>query len=623
MRTRRTDEVEAFVRVRFPTLAQTAYLVCGDRERATRLAVSALAEVTARGSRAFDEGTPTADTWRALVARLVAEDPSTAPPEPTEGRADVPAALWRAYAGLPVLVRVAIAAEHLEGISVAETALAAKRPTGTLARELAAARVTVTDAHEHARAEAGLDPSTGALEPDLAEAFRRRLDGAPLPVDPWPLLADERRRRHRRTWVAALGSAVVAAAVLAVLLALRPPVDIALPAPSASSGPGPSPSPTRSATPLTRWPARGSLVADPATQASVLAAWGPDAHVLFADDVGTARLVVGWGPTTTDSVRVAVLSGPAGTSALSPTGEGDVLADQAGVVVTGPVAFGTTPTLVLGPPDAEAAEVSIRVSFGSREGPGRTWEPLALQEGVGFVPILGEDLPAVRVRVAGYDGPPTNADLPPFDVPAPPCGQCDADAWVAAAASDMVDRIAAAGGLDATTIQVVPVATGRISSAVLRTALARDRPGLSAADLGCTAYLLPNGRVLSSTIMRTVADGRYRWYGGHLDLHPAGTSAQQPCLLLIDAAGDGSRTYVVAAPGATSMQLVATATRRYVWPDPTPTPDHVGVLQVPPIAAQQELVLQTVRADRMPHTYSVNDIASWTDPFDLVGPSAG
>ncbi len=70
MRRRWANEFEEFVAARWPDLARTAYLVCGDAASAREVTAAALDDLGAHWRRAADEGTPGALAHRAVLRHL-------------------------------------------------------------------------------------------------------------------------------------------------------------------------------------------------------------------------------------------------------------------------------------------------------------------------------------------------------------------------------------------------------------------------------------------------------------------------------------------------------------------------------------------------------------------------
>ncbi len=272
--------------------------------------------------------------------------------------------------------------------------------------------------------------------------------------------------------------------------------------------------------------------------------------------------------------------------------------------------------VVLASPGEQQAQLSGHVSFGRDGGPLRTFHTLPMRDGVAVTELLGTSLPAVRVQTGGYDGPPLGADLAPSGVSAPSCGQCSGERWSAEVARETAARVADATGQAVRWVRVLPGFRGPLARTTVSVAGGGRR--VLVGDIACTAYRLPTGRLLTSTAVRLRVDGRYRWRGGHLAVQPPGARRPPPCTQLVVKGSDGSRVYAVAAPGADAVQLVATATRRSVAPEPTRIPHHTAMLTAAPTAPGQQLVLRTLAADgsRL-HMVSVDGQQGPGDPFDL------
>lgn len=623
MGSRSGDGVDAFVAARYLPLARTAYLVLGETEGATTAALEALDATVAEGARALREGTPTADSRRHLLTRLLEPEPSRGERPDLKAAPDL-VAIDRAYAVLPTLGRVTLAVEHVEGIDAAGAAPAVGRSATEVAAAREAAVAALVEAARRARPAGPLDPPASEIAPvpaTIAEALDRRLDlGAPAlgALDPVAELRRTARTRRRRNRLVAIGSAL--GLVLAATLAVRVAADLPVAAPS--TGPSGSAMQPPSGVggvaaldpgvPLTAWRPRGALVGDRKVVSAAERDWPDGTRLLFAGRLGGGVMVLGWEPSPAPGmVRLQVRGGPGPAASVLK-----VPSDTAVVPLVGRARGGRTPLLVLTAPGVAAIEVSGHISFGRDGGPLRTFRTVAVRDGVAVTDVLGDRVPAVRVRVAGYDGPPLNGDDAPSGVASPACLQCSASRWADAVSGQTAARIADATGQAVRWVEVLPGFDGRLGpTAVSVAGVGRT---VVDGDIACTAYRLPTGRMLTSTAVRARVDGRYVWWGGHLTVEPPGASSAPPCTQLVVKGPDGSRTYAVAAPGAAAMQLVMTSTRRHVAGDPTPTPAHTAVLTAPPTAPGQQVVLRTVDpAGQTLQMVSVDGPAEAGDPFDL------
>lgn len=129
------DAVREFVRLSWPRLVSTAYLLCGDRHEAEDLAQAALVKVVRAWSRIERRDEPYAYARAVLVntaagrwrrrrrhAELTAgQRPPEPAPDPAAGVA-LHDAVWRALATLPPRTRAVLVLRYFEDYSEAQVA---------------------------------------------------------------------------------------------------------------------------------------------------------------------------------------------------------------------------------------------------------------------------------------------------------------------------------------------------------------------------------------------------------------------------------------------------------------------------------------------------------------------
>ncbi len=631
MTAHRSEDLERFAVARWPSLVRTAYLVCGSAAEATRRAADALAALDRDWPAVLGEGAPAARVRALLVRRLLADPPGDATPpldHPTtplgEGSvasgASVEAALLGAFAVLPVLTRTALALDYLEGLTPGECAAALDRPEGEVRAGLERAHETLVAVHRRACLDAGAPADLDdPVDADLRAALRNRAEQAGLAGDPLPLLRDAWAARRRRSRVGALvgaGALAVALAVVLTGLASRAAVD-GVPGPTAS---------TPAVLPVTDWPARGELADEPVVTRAALAQWDPTTHLLYAGDVGTTRIVVGWRPSGfVGGVRISILFGTAGGNALAPDSDySDVeaAASATSIVVVGPPGDGKTPLLVLGPPGGAEAEVSSHVSYALDGRVDRIWSTMFTRNGVAFAQLLGTRLPALRVRIAGYDGPPANSATHPSTMVLTTCASCSAERWRTAVARVVTDQLSAASRVPAGRITTTVLATGTVTETVPATpASPSPDPRRVTLDIACLLHRMPDGATVISSSARTPAFG-VPLTGTQLSVVPAGSATTRPCVLppapATDPTAAGSAPYIVAAR-ASGVRVVPAAL------DPLTPGGYVDIsggaalVSVPGSLPVDRAVLDlTDRTGRGIETWPLGDLVRVVDPFDLT-----
>ena len=536
MRRRWANDFEEFVAARWPDLARTAYLVCGDAASAREVTAAALDDLGAHWRRAADEGTPGALAHRAVLRHLErletgrggwapADDdrpaapgdrtdplPATAGPGrdgSAERRARVLAELLDAYAALPVTARSVVALEHVEGLRPEEAAHTLDLPVDEVLSAVERARTDLAAADGAARTRHGLTPDPGALAGDLADALQGRAEGADLTGDPLALVTARRRARRRHTARVALGVAGTGALVVGGLAVLTA-TDSGTPA---SSRP-PATASTTVWVDASRWPARGGLASDVEVRRVVARDWGVTTRLLYAGVFDGSRIVVGWQPSQgTDNSQIKVLAGPAGQPLSAVVSRSFDTHDTPQALAVLGVPTGTSvPLLVLGRPGVARVETSTRVSYGSSGQVVHHWAGSPLQEGVGELElpvavVPGQPLlPALRVRLEGHDGPAINQGVPDLQITVPACPGCTRAAWAAATTAETVARISAATGVDEVAVTTSTLALGTVRRLELP-APAAAKPVLGEGDLACTLYRLPDGTTLTSSALRIRSGG--------------------------------------------------------------------------------------------------------------------
>jgi DNA-directed RNA polymerase specialized sigma24 family protein len=330
------QEFEQFVDARTPGLLRHAYLLCGDAGRAISLVETGLA--AAYRSWDGDASAAGAAARRAVVVALLRRQSRPRPASrPPAGRGEVADVVWRALAGLPIRRRVVLVLRYADGLADPEIAALLRVRADVVGTEAAAGLTALGRLlRDRGRLEELLPAALAAVEAPPVDtapsAGRPAADGAGARVVGSRLRAADvvarvrRERRHRQVVRTGWVTAVVVVAGLAVAV----PATLGA---GRGSGDGPVPAGTPAADAVRRgllgWPARGELTGDQQLLRSALAAWQSDAadaerpreavSVLYAGEVGGARLVLLQGVDTGGRARVAEITGFPGASGLRVT----------------------------------------------------------------------------------------------------------------------------------------------------------------------------------------------------------------------------------------------------------------------------------------------------------------
>ncbi len=375
--------------------------------------------------------------------------------------------------------------------------------------------------------------------------------------------------------------------------------------------------------------------------------WGPGSHLLFAGTVGASRVIVGY-----DSGRLSapqrvevIVAGPDDDLTVARTHSYPVTGPPRGLAVLGIATPTSVPLLVLGRPTTAIAETSTLVSLAADGGTSRSWSTRTLVGGVGRIelPVArapGQPLlPALRVRLTGYDGPAVNQDIPAQQMPVPTCPSCSDRVWAARTTAAAVARIAAATGLEESAIRTEQTALGTVASPAIHGSAGRravatpaepratgDRVDAAATGvLACALYRLPSGAVLASSAIRVRAGRLTTSWGGELVAVRSGDPARRPCLQLVSVDARGVVTYLGAAPAAATVQLSPASPTTTIAPGPRLTAgDRVVEIEARPDLVPAQRVL-TTRDDsgRTLDVWSFDDLVRWVDPFGIAPASSG
>ncbi|GAA4411086.1 hypothetical protein GCM10023168_31500 [Fodinibacter luteus] len=592
------EDFRRFVAARWPDLEPAARLVLLDTDRARRVTTDVLAELQSTWDAVRDDGAPAACARRAvLLAALEAADGGARRPGRGGARtgatrlADLPGvgdtppdasvlALVPVLLGATPLERAALVASTAWDLGDDEIAALLGMPSERVRTARESVRGRLLAAHGAARAAEGHPEAEWALDRDLEAALDLVLRGPDDPPDPAELVAARSRRVHRRSVV--LGTVGALAVGTAATWGAR---EVARGAASGAPPRPPEPGDPVWTTTAT-WPARGRLAGDPrlavlATSASTTA------RLLFADDVLGRRVVV----------AATAVAGPGGSRLLlwaGPEGVAPALLlqshlvrdrlqfadDVVPLVLTAPRGGGPAGLLLLGRPTVLVAEHSARVRYTPGGDVERTWDEVALRDGVATVPLGDGVPPALRVRIDGYEGGPLAASVPglgPID-PAAPLG--------ASLVAALTPFVAACTGLAPAAVRSRVVHDVGTRGDVL----APERTGVGSDDgdparggrVVVAETLLPGGAVLRS--VRVAGDGR----GGlaALDVETArcipAEQAGDPFAVRLPWFRSNTGRFLVVAPGlgAAHAQLVAVASNVYPTSRVSPLDEGTGVLEV-------------------------------------------
>jgi hypothetical protein len=606
------DDFREFVAARWPDLEAVAFVVTLDAPTARRVTTQALAALHQHWSEALDEGRPGAVARRAVLTAALAAAPSTTqkgsattvPAAPSPDTAPnaatdpwgvpdeddpVLTALEAVVRAASPLERALVGAASVWAAGPDEVADLLGMPPANVRESATTLRRRLVGAHDAARVAQGLAPADWALDVDLDAVVENLLAGQGDPPDP-AALVDEQRRSVRRRSLVVGGAAALAAGAAAWWVVPRGPDT---PPSGGSASPSPSGPPSADdpswARP-SRWAARGRLATDARVQALVVSRSTGFSRLLFADDVSGRRVVVtGTLNAGTEDLIVQAWHGEQGADPTTldevPFQSAYVAENQDAMALTVPRGPGTL-LLVLARPTAPIADYSRVVTATVEGSVHRDWERVTLEGGIGSTLWPEEVGPALRVRCAGFDGP-------AFSTAQTWVGQGGTDA-LAGFAEETSRHVAAAIGLPRDKVRSEVVTDAVVVGSVI------DPTAISAAGGDGRVRVLRtttwDGAVIRS--VRVVDDGRsgMSW----LDLEPpavlpAATPLDEPIVLRLDDARPGVGRFLVIAPGAARVQLLATSPNAY--PVSKVTAIRHGVAVVPVVNANDAAAFRLVRRD--------------------------
>ncbi len=589
------DEFRDFVVACWPDLESAAMLVTLDADTARRVTAGALAGLHHQWQDALDRGVPGALARHAVLGAAVeATVPSSHGPftsrAPVAG--DDPAGESRDPAGesgdpvVPALAdvlrtatpvqRAVLAGGSWWSLHPAEVATLLGEPVTPVVRGSSALRVRLGRAHEAARVAEGLAPAGWSLDRDLDAAIGLLLEGLDDPPDPGALVEERRLTVRRRSLL--VGAAGTLAAGAAGWWVLLDGTEVAGPARrEATTTPGPRDASWGS---TSSWPARGRLAGDTGVQALVLARSSQASRLIWADDVGSRRIVIAAVLDASDSLHTVVRAwqGPRGAD---PTGLADVpltLSTIGGVrdVVALTLAdrdeagsSGSSLVIVLGHPTEQDAAYSTLVVPTPGGGVRRRWTPLTLEEGVGVAAVDRPLSPATRVRVGAYDGPPATPD--PLWL-----GGDSADADPRSFTSAVHAYVERATGIPAWRLHTDVVADSLVHGRVFDPA-APQGAGVDSRVVALRTHT-PGGGVLSSVIVTDDARGG----GDTAVVRPVvvipADRAHDPVVERVGDERDGVARFLVVAPGAARIQLTSRSPADQAVSEVVPTQGRAAVV---------------------------------------------
>jgi len=589
------DDFREFVVARWPDLGGVAFVVTLDAASARRVTTQAFATLHRQWREALDEGRPGWRVRRSVLVAAIAATPTvppTVPPTTPSGEPDddpVRTALEVVVRAATPLERALVGAGSVWAAGPDEVADLLGMPVADVRALAASLRGRLVAAHDAARAAEGLPPAEWTLDGDLEAVVERLLGGQGDPLDPTALVEERRRSLRRRSLVA--GGAAVLAVGAASWWSLRGEATTAVARSSAGAAPtGPPPPDDPSWQSVSRWAARGRLVTDSRVQGLVVSRTSGVSRLLFADDVAGRRVVVAGtlNPGTEDLV-LQTWHGPEGAdpAALDEVrfSSSYVGGAQDAMVLALPTSPGTLLLVLARPPVTEAAyspTVVATVAGTVR----RDWLDVPLRAGIGTSPWPAEAGPALRGRCSVFDGPVLGT----------------AQTWVGQGGRDGM------AGFTAETNRFVAAALGRPEHTVRTEVVTDATVGGSVIDPRATSPRGGDGRVrvLRTTTaegavvrsVRVVDDGRSRvnW----LDLEqptllPADTRRDEPVVGRLDDARADVGRYLVVAPGAARVQLLATSPSAYPVSKVTRTRGGVAVVEV--VNADDAATFRLVRRD--------------------------
>ncbi|MFQ6171495.1 hypothetical protein ACK8HX_07810 [Oryzobacter sp. R7] len=581
-----SEDFRAFVDARWPELESVARVVVLDPTLARQVTSDALGGLSSRWHEAVEGGRPGEDARRALLgAALAAVRPAAARRLPRPGGRVGPArpspvlvpvaASWAEDEALDPVVaavqRSLLAADPLDRALVGarllwearshEVAHLLDRPHGELGAREHALDVRLAAARAQAQREAGLPEEGGwaARERDVADAVASLLHGQGDPPDPTALVVQRTGAVRRRHVLLGGAAAALAAAGGAAAVVLR---DDAPPPPAGTRQALPAPSdPAWSST--QSWPARGPLADDPGVRALVRLPGQPPARVLWAGDVADRRVVVAakQGNVALDGTEVLLWTGRRGapTSTLGVTGlamPGTYgVADLVTLAIGDdpePGAVPTTLLVVLGRPDLAAVGVSRRVRPDPDGEVVRVFDDLGLREGIGTTVLTGAVPGALRIRHRYEELQPASTHSVRTEVD--DAGTPDT-AWFAAGARRVVTELTGAGSASVTSDVVV-------DEVLPAPPFADSGPGSRVVVVHTRT---DSGALLVSAAVLPAAGGEAS-FRPMLVRSASVIPADEPTAPLLTRVEDlrpGVGRYLVVAPGAARVQLIAASPSGY------------------------------------------------------------
>ena len=410
-----------------------------------------------------------------------------------------------------------------------------------------------------------------SLETQLRDALAARADDIEGPLtDPYErvraaVAASRRRRRTAAVGTAAVVSAVAALAVLVPSLAADGNRSTQPAQRTQVVVPGPGDSRWGS---VSTWPTRGSLATD-TTLLTAVANRFATAHVLYAADLPTSRVVLTWDPETGTDGKLTMFAGPRGGSAQDLVETSSTSGGLANAVLLREHADNDSTLVVLARPDVTDAAISRSVQIGLDGSVTRdAFRPVRLVDGVHSE--LLQDSPSSLTRVTVGDAPSARVTLtgPPssgLDDRGSICLSCTGDDFRVEAEKAMGSAVAMTLGLDPSDVGT----TTRYLGPVDREVASRMELGDTDAE-GATTRLhvvdstLPTGQVLRSALVVTqakdTASAMQLASGVPID---AATAGVRPFVLHGSASKPATTSYEVFAPDAAEVRLVSSSPSLY------------------------------------------------------------
>ncbi len=606
------DGFEQFALARWPDLEAVAVAATLDLVGARAVTSRTLGQLRRRWRTATEDGRPTVEAQRVLLAELGRWGRGRAGPResaPTEvdpalrTAADAagpgPLALLETLADEPPLVRAALAATRSWRTPVEQVTALAGRAGAGLVHATTSARGRLATAHAAAREAEGLPPDPEGVDDDLDLLLARMAQTSPPApgADELAALATTARRRVRRRAVLAGGAALAGAGALGWLTWGRP-----------TPSPGPHASPTALPAPddptwlaLSRWPPRGSLASDPVVLSAIEDRAPADTRLLYAGEDHDVRIVVGTRRPDDTGADLWVLSGGSGTDI-------ELLSQ---LQVSPPWLFGSTTAVAVAVPRGDdcvilamAPRASSSASFSTHVRPTpqgsveRDATTIALTDGVGSALVGGHPGIATRIACGDYDGPlPRPADWGP---------DYDEDPEVRAA------RIVA----DLTGTPVSRLGTRRIRFPVGPVPGTPYRVGDAPLTADIVTVTTPDGAVVRTAHVAVERGGVEDVVDGRPMVVVASADAEAPVVLRIDDWSRDEGTYLVLVPGdAATVQLMDAAPGGAPASVRVPLNGHSAVVTAPPV--DTEPAYRVRLRDGRGHTVYDQVPPAGEDVFDL------